>query len=295
MNSTLRGITGRVALVSGLFIAAVIGAAAQETQEVPKAEARPKPILLDEIADVGDCELGLRVKRFAGKLSDNPSYQGYIINYESAKGPPDLATRERLITNQIAFRNYDRSRITLVRGGFRLEISTELWMVPPDAENPAPSATLPDQDTADPETFLYDTRYPNEVFEEFVLPSVRKHRASEEMESFESEPRTAQEVDEYRYQWVPLGLASRLSIVETTATGLIRFYADDRTYDITRLTAFVDSARARLGKYGRIDPRRFRVEFGGFRPSPQVEFWVVRAGASAARVRAYERCENPDQ
>ena len=287
INSFLR----RVFWATILLVSLIAIARGQEPEAAPTPKEKPKAILVDDIGDVGDCEFVLRVRKFNRKLSENPSYQGYIINYESAKGPPDLDTRERLIANNIASGTYDRSRITLVRGGFRLEISTELWMVPPEAENPAPSSTLPDQPSGEPDTFLYETTYPS--LDAFALPSADGEREPDETN--EPDEGTPQREEDTRYGWVPLGFASRLSIVENTATGLIRFYADDRKYDIARATAFIDSARPRLAKYGRMDPRRFHVEFGGYRPSPQVEFWVVRAGASSARVRAYERCGNPDQ
>jgi len=58
------------------------------------------------------------------------------INYGTDK---DIAAREKLITNHIAFRKFDRSRITLVRGGDRGNgPETKLYRIPPGAVNPNP-------------------------------------------------------------------------------------------------------------------------------------------------------------
>ena len=51
----------------------------------------------------------------------------------------EITARERLITNHITFRNFDRSRITLVRGGDRGNgPETRLYRIPPGAANPNP-------------------------------------------------------------------------------------------------------------------------------------------------------------
>jgi len=78
-----------------------------------------------------------RLDAFFTELSNNPNNQGYIINYGTDR---EIATLERLITNHIAFRNFDRGRITLVRGGASPdgERRTKLYRIPPGAENPAP-------------------------------------------------------------------------------------------------------------------------------------------------------------
>ena len=94
------------------------------------------PVLIDEFGALPNDDIRGRLDQFFAELSNNPTNQGYIINYGTDR---EIAARERLITNHIAFRNFDRSRITLVRGGDTGDgPRTKLYRIPPGAENPAP-------------------------------------------------------------------------------------------------------------------------------------------------------------
>ena len=93
-------------------------------------------ILIDEFGKLPNDDIRGRLDNFFQDLSNNPNNQGYIINYGT---PIQIAARERLITNHINFRNFDRSRITLVRGGDTGEgPKTKLYRIPPGAQNPTP-------------------------------------------------------------------------------------------------------------------------------------------------------------
>ncbi|HVF30450.1 MAG TPA: hypothetical protein VNA22_05740 [Pyrinomonadaceae bacterium] len=100
-------------------------------------EAKPTPILVDEFGKLSNDEIRSRLDAFFADLSNNPTHQGYIINYGTDR---EIAARERLITSHIAFRNFDRNRITLVRGGASTdgEPRTKLYRIPPGADNPNP-------------------------------------------------------------------------------------------------------------------------------------------------------------
>ncbi len=97
---------------------------------------RPGSVLVDEFAALSNDDIRSRLDAFFVELQNNPNNQGYIINYGTDR---EIAARERLITNHINFRNFDRSRITLVRGGDTGSgVNTRLYRIPPGAENPAP-------------------------------------------------------------------------------------------------------------------------------------------------------------
>jgi hypothetical protein len=110
-----------------------------KTGESATAPVADKPVatLVDEFGKLPNDDIRGRLDAFFTELSNNPNNQGYIINYGTDK---EIAARERLITNHIAFRNFDRSRITLVKGGASPdgEPRTKLYRIPPGAENPAP-------------------------------------------------------------------------------------------------------------------------------------------------------------
>ena len=99
-------------------------------------DANPEPVLVDEFGKLQNDDVRARLDAFFVELQNNPTNQGYIINYGSER---EIAARERLINNHITFRRFDRSRITMVRGGdLGSGINTKLYRVPPGAENPNP-------------------------------------------------------------------------------------------------------------------------------------------------------------
>lgn len=112
--------------------------------ECPKTASESAPvdpelgaILIDEFGKLSNDEIRAKLDIFFAELSNNPSDQGYIINYGTSR---EIATRERLIQNHIRFRRFDASRITMVSGGDSTsgEPNTKLYRVPTGATNPNP-------------------------------------------------------------------------------------------------------------------------------------------------------------
>ncbi|MFN6963173.1 MAG: hypothetical protein ACK4S4_05330 [Pyrinomonadaceae bacterium] len=96
----------------------------------------PKAELVNEFGKMSNDEIRGQLDIFFQQLQSNPNAQGYVINYGSDR---EIAAREKLIRNHIAFRKFDAARITLVRGGDTGEgVKTKLYLVPPGAENPNP-------------------------------------------------------------------------------------------------------------------------------------------------------------
>ncbi len=106
------------------------------TQESVKTSAVDKPVALKvyEIGKVSNREFARKWKRENWAFSDW-LIQLYIINYGNNK---DVALREKVIADSIAFRHFDRIRITLVRGGLVDGPKTVVWKIPPGAEYPKP-------------------------------------------------------------------------------------------------------------------------------------------------------------
>jgi hypothetical protein len=109
----------------------------KEASETAPVAPKPEAVLIDEFGKLPNDDIRGRLDTFFAELSNNPTNQGYIINYGTDK---EITARERLITNHIAFRKFDRSRITLVRGGTSPdgEPRTKLYRIPPGANNPNP-------------------------------------------------------------------------------------------------------------------------------------------------------------
>ncbi len=105
--------------------------------EVGGIDRKPEPSIIDEFGKAANDVIRGKLDVFFLELSNNPTNQGYIINYGTDR---EIAARERLIRNHIAFRRFDASRITLVNGGASPdgEVKTKLYRIPPGADNPAP-------------------------------------------------------------------------------------------------------------------------------------------------------------
>ncbi|MGI8813512.1 MAG: hypothetical protein ACR2IH_13440 [Pyrinomonadaceae bacterium] len=95
------------------------------------------PVMTDEFGALSNDDVKSRLDNFFSELANNPNNQGYIINYGTDR---EIAAREKVITSFIGMRKFDRSRITLVRGGASPDgvVHTKLYRIPPGAENPAP-------------------------------------------------------------------------------------------------------------------------------------------------------------
>lgn len=98
----------------------------------------PEPQLIDEIGPATDDDIKARLDALRIALGNNPTAQGYIINYGSDR---EVARRERQLQKAITFLGIDRSRVTIVRGGPTTNgerVWTKVYIVPSGADNPTP-------------------------------------------------------------------------------------------------------------------------------------------------------------
>jgi hypothetical protein len=115
-----------------LLLIVMSSLAAAQTEDQPQARK------IDEFSAATNGYVKMKMDYFYVELDANPSSQGYIINYGTER---EIAIREKQIRSSIFFRKYDSARITFVRGGFWETVKTELWIVPPGAENPSPNSS----------------------------------------------------------------------------------------------------------------------------------------------------------
>lgn len=105
------------------------------SETAPIQEPRVATIIIEQGAGPAD-DVKAQIDAFYIALNNDPSSSGFIVNYGTAK---EIAKREKQIEDAIKFRNYDRSRITLARGGNTgVGILTKYWLVPAGATTPAP-------------------------------------------------------------------------------------------------------------------------------------------------------------
>ena len=96
--------------------------------------ALPQAVKVDEFGTATADDIKARLDAFYIELNNNPSDQGVIIDYGTDK---QIAQREAQIRKAIAFRKYDASRVTFVRGQ-GTEVRTVFWRVPSGAAQPTP-------------------------------------------------------------------------------------------------------------------------------------------------------------
>jgi hypothetical protein len=108
------------------------------TAAFAQTDDQPKAVKFDEFETAANGFVKWRMDAFYVELSNNPASQGYIINYGTDR---EIMIREKQIRVSIQWRKFDATRITFVRGGLRETVKTELWQVPPGAENPQPDSS----------------------------------------------------------------------------------------------------------------------------------------------------------
>ncbi|HEY0457651.1 MAG TPA: hypothetical protein VGC97_00785 [Pyrinomonadaceae bacterium] len=109
-------------------------------QETGSVTTRPRARLIDEFGKLPDDEVKARIDALYIELGNDPQARGYIINYGTDK---EIANRERQIQKAIAFKKYDPTRVTIVRGGAAAPngqpgVWTRVYVVPAGADNPQP-------------------------------------------------------------------------------------------------------------------------------------------------------------
>lgn len=94
---------------------------------------KPQATKYDEFEAATNGNVKARMDAFFVELNNNPSAQGYVINYGIDR---EIVKREKQIRDSIRFRSFDASRLTFVNGGFRGIVQTQTWIVPSGAETP---------------------------------------------------------------------------------------------------------------------------------------------------------------
>jgi len=97
-----------------------------------------QPRKFDEYADLRFNDEKARLDNFAIQLQQDPGTQGYYVIFGSCDGEADQRSA-RAVDYLVSNRGIDRSRITVVNGGCREQLTVELWLRPTGAVEPTPS------------------------------------------------------------------------------------------------------------------------------------------------------------
>jgi hypothetical protein len=99
---------------------------------------------LDEYGDISWNDEKARLDNFAIEMHNLPVSAGYLICYGGRVGRAGAARRrcQRAGGYVSGYRGIDAARVVTVDGGYREELTVELWVVPPGATPPQPSPTV---------------------------------------------------------------------------------------------------------------------------------------------------------
>lgn len=291
----------------------------QATDETILRQDTKNPIKVDDFGRTGDCETGGRLDNFLIRVQENPDATGYIITYHGRNALPadyEVIAYERIIKNHLTFRNQDASRFTFLNGGFREELSIELWLVPSGASEPTPTDTVSAPVMPKGKTFLYDKNLLSgdyDFLDEFILPSVKaqteeENRLAEEQakadeshsekpvetevetveDNFEVEKPTPEEIEKAKFSWVNEKFGALIK-KQKDSSGVIIFYADDAYYDVGELQNLFEAGKRKIAEANKISTAKIRVLYGGYREMVEAEFWVVPKKGESPTLRPDER------
>jgi hypothetical protein len=99
---------------------------------------------VDEYGNIRFNDEKARLDNFAIELQNDPTSQGYLICYGGRRGRKGEATArcDRAKNYLVSTRGIDASRIVTVDGGYRENLTVELWVVPSGATPPTATPTV---------------------------------------------------------------------------------------------------------------------------------------------------------
>jgi len=292
-----------------------------QTADLSEMSQSEKAEKIDEFGKLGECEFGARFDNLLATLQNKTNAEGYIIFYQGKDVLPaeyGNNVNERRARNHIAFRNFDSAHLTFVNGGFREEVSTELWIVPNGAEPPVPTDTIPKPIIPSSKTFLYDRNLisGNELgdfSEEFILASVKAQQEAEQRayeeenqpenadvetaveetiqtveEETEIEQSSPEEIEEAKFYWTNEKFGGLIKN-QKDSSGVIIFYADDAYYDVGKLQRHIEDGRRKIAEAAKISHDKIQVIFGGYRNFIEAEFWIVPKKGESPKPTPEER------
>jgi hypothetical protein len=285
----------------------VVNETSRAREEKEKSAGR-----FDVFGDLRDCDLGARLDNFAIHLMNERVTKGHIIVYSGRYDLPRrvLNYKDHMGDYLVNSRGLAPSRLAVVDGGYREELTIELWVVPKGAALPEPTETIDVNKELD-KAYKFEEQYVsiplelNAEVEEFELTEeVVDETAAGEVSAGEQpvEEQTDASAVDTSAQGEEAQAASATSQEEATgsdedvwwilktyagalhkeekARGHIIFYADREEATFSKVQAIVEQAMGQLaGKYG-VKAERLTMVFGGYRESPTAELWLVPVNVS---------------
>jgi hypothetical protein len=216
--------------------------------------------LFDSFGNIPRSDLMARLDGFAIELQNNPDSKGYIVVYPVTNKFPGATLRRASssLGYMVHTRGLDASRISVVDGGLRNEVTYELWLVPPGADLPVKPF--------DPTLMMVGTKTPV-LFDSFPI-----------IERGDPEEKLYEDSDEFYPDARGLyDIFADLLRRDPSLRGCIIAYARPRRRGTDRQIAA--RAKLALARSNAVDLSRVVAVGGGLRKEKMVDLWLVPPGA----------------
>lgn len=242
-----------------LILVVMSSIAFSQTTGIFPCDPNPEAVNFYEIGTTTRLKLKLRLEEYLEKLITEPNSQGYITNYGSDK---EIARREKIIRESLAFRKHYSSRITFVRGGNEKIPKTELWIVPSGAIPPVPNYTKTLKSNSIKKTVrILKTFEVNPI----GCRAVEKIINLGKFDAFGK-------VSERYFNWTLKEFAESLQF-DKTLKGYVLVYGNDE--EINNLEIRIRQSKLLKN----VTDEQLIFIKGGFRKEPQTELWIVAEGS----------------
>ena len=273
------------------------GSSIHSTQGQPR---RKVPRKFDQYGDVGECDETARLDNFLNQLQNEPTSKGYIIVYDGKNTLPGrVGGRLQRAMNYLTYqRGLMPDRVVPIKGGYRVETVTELWIAPEGAPAPEPSDTIVvKKETV--KTFKYDVFYPENAIVEYREEPYPLEQ-SEIDAQLEATPLQQEEIVPTQQSSIvqpaqpPEGITGDLAEpYDDTLWGskdyaqalgeknvaCVIYYLQREDGHLFKLEQIIEGGQNRLvNRYG-IPADRIKIIFGGYRQFTTIDLWVVPPGA----------------
>ena len=221
----------------------------------------------DEFGHMSHENYSARLDNIAIALQSEPTAQGYFVFYNGSKSLPGAAFRyvKRLQNYLTDPRGIEHSRLVLLEGGRREEITVEFWISPPGSPAPTPDPAI----SAEPmrvKSYLYD-RY-----------SYDCHRL------FQPKLKAPDYFDECGYSGMSYEdqsarLDGFIKAISQTPGAKARLVVYSLPRDTRRrVQTFIQQEKAYIASHSSLTPSSIAVVLERARKYRSVELWIVPAG-----------------
>lgn len=135
-------------LVVGTAITAHVTASSRpHAPAPPAAQPKPAPTSPRKIDEYGNIKFGdekARLENMAIEMRNDPATKGYLVGYGGRRARVGEARRriERAKNHLVAFSKIAPERIETIDGGYRENLTVELWVIPAEADAPIAAPTV---------------------------------------------------------------------------------------------------------------------------------------------------------